>query len=58
MRTVHKTADIDTAVEIWAAVEKIESSLEAWICFQHHFVATGDVDRVHQLSMGSDSLCI
>ena len=27
VRTVHKTADTDTTVEIWAAVEKIESKV-------------------------------
>ena len=59
--TVHKSADIHTKVEVWTAVEKVEeSSLEAWTCFQHHFVATGDVERhlmLHQLSKGSDTLC-
>ena len=58
VRTVHKTADIDTTAEMRAAVEKTESPLEAWTCFQHHFVATEDMEKVHQLSMGSDTLCI
>jgi len=53
-----RRADIHRKVEGWTPVEKIEESpLEAWTCFQHQFVATGDVDRLHQLSVGYDTLC-
>ena len=37
-----RSADIHRKVEGWTPVEKIEESpLEAWTCFQHQFVATG-----------------
>ena len=53
-----RSAGIHRKVEGWTSVEKIEESpLEAWTCFQHQFVATGDVDRLHQLSVGYDTLC-